>query len=251
MKIKDLISIAIVCIIHTKSTAQEDLTIDAAKNLCFCLDEVTMKKNKLEKIIATAKDKKVAEIEHHSEQIEILENIFDCMSKITKDELWKKENNRLIIYEYIKNNCNNYKGLIIFDKISAKSKATVEKNEIENKRTAIDYRNLAFEAFDKGDMFNIRKHCRKAIELDPTNTEKDIISEHFFRIAKNWLQTADDYEKKGNLAIARSYRSDAHLPLTIALDFGNKNLNEIGKVIYNNLMKLGDKVGANLYQKYN
>lgn len=250
MKIKNILLITIACITYTNSMAQKDSTIDAAKNLCSCLDEVSIKKNKLEKIIATAKDKKIAEINNQAEQKEILKNLFDCMNKLIENELWQKENNRSIIYEYVKTNCNNYKGLIIFNKMSTESNTVIDKNEIENKKTAIDFRNMAFEAFDKGDMFFIRKYCRKAIELDSTNKEKDIISEHFFRIAKDWLESADNFEKKGKISIAKKYRSDAHLPLIFALEFGSKNQDDIGKVIYNNLIVLGDEVGANLYKQY-
>jgi hypothetical protein len=250
MKIKNILLVAIVCITYTNSRAQKDSTIQAAKDLCSCLDEVENKKHTLEKIISTAKEKKIAEIDNHIKELQILKDLFGCMNKLTKDELWQIENNKSMIYEYVKANCNKYEGLIIFNEMTTQNNKTVDKIKFENKKSAKDFRLMAFDAFDKDDMFFIREYCSKAIELDSTNTEKDIITEHFFKIAQDWVQSAVKFEKEGKISYARAYRSDAHLPLIFALEFGGENRDDIGKVIYNNLIMLHDEVGANLYIRY-
>lgn len=250
MKIKNILFIAIVCIACTNSMAQENPTISVAENLCSCMDKIKIKEDKLEIIVATAKDKKVAEVDNQAKQLEILKDLFGCMNDLTKNELWKNKKNQSTIYEYIKANCEDYSGLIVFTGLSNKINTPKKENKIVTKKTAKDYRLMGIAAFDKEDYFYVREYCEKAIKLDSTDTEKNIIVEHFFKIGKNWLKSANEYEKEGKIPYARKYRFDADLALVLAFDFDYPNRTDIGKVIYNNRIILGDKVGANLYEKY-
>ena len=115
---------------------------------------------------------------------------------------------------------------------------------------AKEFRIKGFEAFDNEKYYKVREYCKKAIELDSTNTEKTIIVKHFFEIAKNRFKKAEKLEKEGEIYNAIQNRWDADLPLIFAFDFDYPNRKDIAKAIYDNRLILGDKVGADLYKKH-
>lgn len=121
---------------------------------------------------------------------------------------------------------------------------------VEIKLSAKEYRELGFKYLDEDDYFRTNEYFEKAIENDSLDTEKKIIISRLKTIAVEWISKGDDHIKKGNLSYANRYWSDADLILVLAYDYDYPNQHDIGKLIYQTRVKLGDMVGADLYKEY-